>query len=93
MTDAAQKRGQAKLAQLGGDAALWDPEANIHVGAAILQEYVTRTGTLEAGLQYYNGAFWDGNAHYANKVLAERARLLDVLDNRNATTLVAFNGT
>jgi soluble lytic murein transglycosylase-like protein len=87
------KYHQAKLAQLGGDSALWDPESNIRVGALILQEYVHRTGTLEAGLQYYNGAFWDGNAHYANKVLAERARLLDVLDNRNATTLVAFNGT
>ena len=87
------KYHQAKLAHLGGDAALWDPESNIRVGALILQEYVHRTGTLEAGLQYYNGAFWDGNAHYANKVLAERARLLDVLDTRNVTTLVAFNGT
>ena len=87
------KYHQAKLAKLGGDSALWDPESNIRVGALILQEYVHRTGTLEAGLQYYNGAFWDGNAHYANKVLAERARLLDVLDTRNATTLVAFNGT
>jgi soluble lytic murein transglycosylase-like protein len=86
------KYHQAKLAQLGGDAALWDPESNIRVGALILQEYVYRTGTLEAGLQYYNGAFWDGNAHYANKVLAERARLLDVLENRNATAMVAFNG-
>jgi soluble lytic murein transglycosylase-like protein len=86
------KYHQAKLAKLGGDAALWDPESNIRVGVLILQEYVYRTGTLEAGLQYYNGAFWDGNAQYANKVLAERARLLDVLDNRNATAMVAFNG-
>ena len=86
------KYHQAKLAKVGGDAALWDPESNIRVGALILQEYVYRTGTLEAGLQYYNGAFWDGNAQYANKVLAERARLVDVLDNRNATAMVAFNG-
>jgi len=86
------KYHQAKLAKVGGDSALWDPESNIRVGALILQEYVYRTGTLEAGLQYYNGAFWDGNAQYANKVLAERARLLDVLDNRNATAMVAFNG-
>lgn len=86
------KYHQAKLAKVGGDAALWDPESNIRVGALILQEYVYRTGTLEAGLQYYNGAFWDGNAHYANKVLTERARLLDVLENRNTAALVAFTG-
>src|SRR3954470_20660913 len=73
------KYHQAKLVPLGGEAALWDPEANIRLGALILQEYVSRTGTLEAGLQYYNGAFWDGRALYAQKVLAERARLMDVV--------------
>jgi soluble lytic murein transglycosylase-like protein len=73
------KYHQAKLVGLGGEAALWDPEANIRLGALILQEYVSRTGTLEAGLQYYNGAFWDGRALYAQKVLAERARLMDVV--------------
>ena len=84
------KYHQAKLVHLGGDAALWDPEANIRLGALILQEYVTRTGTLEAGLQYYNGAFWDGSAHYANKVMAERARLLEALDT--APAVVALHG-
>jgi len=73
------KYHQAKLLPLGGEAALWDPEANIRVGALILQEYVYRTGTLEAGLQYYNGAFWDGHAQYAHKVLSERARLMEVV--------------
>src|SRR5438067_8083096 len=70
---------QAKLAARGGEAALWDPEANIAIGARILQEYVVRTGTLEAGLQFYNGAFADGSAQYAQKVLAERGRLLAAL--------------
>jgi soluble lytic murein transglycosylase-like protein len=70
---------QAKLADLGGEAALWDPESNIRVGALILQEYVYRLGTVEAGLQYYNGAFWDGSAQYAQKVMAERARLMEVV--------------
>jgi soluble lytic murein transglycosylase-like protein len=70
---------QAKILPLGGDAALWDPEANIRLGALILQEYVYRTGTVEAGLQYYNGAFWDGTAQYAQKVMAERARLMEVV--------------
>jgi hypothetical protein len=40
---------------------------------------VRRTGTLEAGLQFYNGAFWDGSAQYAQKVMAERARLEQVV--------------
>ncbi|HUQ75813.1 MAG TPA: transglycosylase SLT domain-containing protein [Burkholderiales bacterium] len=70
---------QAKLVGLGGEAALWDPESNIRVGALILQEYVYRLGTVEAGLQYYNGAFWDGSAQYAQKVMAERARLMEVV--------------
>jgi hypothetical protein len=68
-----------KLAALGGDRALFDPEANILLGARILKEYVHRTGTLEAGLQFYNGAFFDPTAQYAGKVMAERARLEAVL--------------
>ena len=32
-------------------------------------------GTLEAGLQFYNGALWDRTAQYAQKVLAEQRRL------------------
>src|SRR6185295_15485030 len=55
-----------KLGALGDEATL-DPETNILVGSRILQEYVYRTGTLEAGLQYYNGAMSDGSAQYAQK--------------------------
>jgi soluble lytic murein transglycosylase-like protein len=72
-----------KLRAAGGEDAVFDPESNIHVGARILQEYVYRTGTLEAGLQFYNGAMRDGSAQYAHKVLAERARLEQVLRSRN----------
>jgi hypothetical protein len=36
---------------------------------------VRRAGTLEAGLQFYNGALWDGTAQYAQKVLAAQRRL------------------
>lgn len=68
-----------KLERLGGDEALFDPQANILLGARILKEYVHRTGTLEAGLQFYNGAFLDPSAQYARKVLAERARLEAVI--------------
>ena len=59
-----------------------DPESNILLGARILQEYIYRTGTVEAGLQFYNGAFWDGSAQYAQKVMAERERLEIVLRSK-----------
>jgi soluble lytic murein transglycosylase-like protein len=64
-----------KLDEHGGVEAVLDPESNILVGTRILQEYVHRTGTLEAGLQFYNGAMSDPSAQYAHKVLAERGRL------------------
>lgn len=66
---------RAKLAAHGGDQAVLDPESNIEVGTRILQEYIDRTGTLEAGLQYYNGALSDPSTRYAQKVMAERLRL------------------
>jgi soluble lytic murein transglycosylase-like protein len=69
------KYHRAKLDEFGGEEAVLDPESNILIGARILQEYVYRTGTLEAGLQFYTGAFWDGGARYAQKVMAERERL------------------
>lgn len=73
------KYHREKLRRLGGDEALFDPAANILLGARILRDYVHRTGTLEAGLQFYNGAFFDASAQYARKVMAERARLEAVL--------------
>ncbi len=76
------KYHRAKLDAHGGEESVLDPESNIMVGARILQEYVHRTGTLEAGLQFYNGAFWDGSAQYAQKVMAERERLEQVVRSR-----------
>jgi soluble lytic murein transglycosylase-like protein len=64
-----------KLAAHGGEEAVLDPESNIAVGSQILREYVRRTGSLEAGLQYYNGAAWDEEARYTHRVLTERRRL------------------
>jgi soluble lytic murein transglycosylase-like protein len=72
-----------KLERIGGDQVLFDPQANILLGARILKEYVHRTGTLQAGLQFYNGAFLDPSAQYARKVLAERARLREVARGTN----------
>jgi soluble lytic murein transglycosylase-like protein len=64
-----------KLEALGGEEMVLDPEANIRAGAQILREYVARAGTLEAGLQFYNGAATDASAQYAQKILTERSRL------------------
>jgi soluble lytic murein transglycosylase-like protein len=66
---------QEKLMEHGGEPALLDPEVNIQVGAAILREYLRRFGELETALQMYAGAFDEPTSQYANKVLAERARL------------------
>ena len=64
-----------KLAAHGGEEAVLDPESNIVVGTQILREYVRRTGSLEAGLQFYNGAAWDEEARYTQRVLSEHRRL------------------
>ena len=73
------KYHRAKLLEVGGEEAVLDPQSNIAVGTRILQEYVYRTGTLEAGLQFYNGASRDGTAQYAQKVMGERLKLEEVM--------------
>ncbi|HMH16674.1 MAG TPA: lytic transglycosylase domain-containing protein [Burkholderiales bacterium] len=64
-----------KLLEHGGEEAVLDPMINIALGARILKEYVRRTGSLEAGLQFYNGALADSSSQYAQKVFAEKERL------------------
>jgi soluble lytic murein transglycosylase-like protein len=68
-----------KLALHGGTATLLEPHTNVLVGAQILDEYIARAGSLEAGLQLYNGAPEDPARAYAQRVLAERERLTQVL--------------
>jgi soluble lytic murein transglycosylase-like protein len=68
-----------KLAEHGGESALLDPHVNIQVGAQILREYLRRFGETETALQMYAGAFDEPNSSYAFKVLAERARLEQLL--------------
>ena len=82
----------AKLEAHGGEDAVLDPESNIAVGARILQEYVHRLGSLEAGLQQYNGAARDESGQYALKVLAERSRLERVLRSTQVTALDSRGG-
>lgn len=73
-----------KLSAHGGHEAVLDPSVNIRVGAQILKMYIRQTGSLESGLQMYAGAANDPESRYAQKVMAEQARLRRVL-NRAAT--------
>jgi soluble lytic murein transglycosylase-like protein len=56
-----------------------DPTINIKVGTRILKEAIQRHGSLIAGLQAYSGSSGVGR-RYANKVLAEKARLEVAID-------------
>jgi hypothetical protein len=69
------KYHQDKLIEHGGEEAVLDPMTNILLGARILKEYIRRRGSLEAGLQFYNGALSDPTGQYAQKVIAEQERL------------------
>ncbi|MDB5727720.1 MAG: lytic transglycosylase protein [Noviherbaspirillum sp.] len=68
-----------KFQDHGGVKAALNPAANIRVGSQILKEYVTRGGSVEAGLKMYVGAgAFDSDSGYGAKVLAEYRRLKDV---------------
>jgi hypothetical protein len=72
-----------KYENFGGRHAAFDPLTNLRVGVKVLQECIQRAGSLQAGLRFYVGA---GNlpddGGYADKVLAEHARLLQVASGR-----------
>ncbi len=68
-----------KFQDLGGVKAALNPVANIKVGSLILKDYVTRGGSVEAGLKLYVGAgAFDSDFGYGAKVLAEYHRLKEV---------------
>ena len=69
----------ATLTEYGGEALVHEPSVNVTVGTRILGAYIERNGSLEAGLQRYNGAAHDAEARYAQRVIAERDRLQAVL--------------
>lgn len=68
-----------KLAQFGGEKAVFDPESNIRVGTRILREYMNWTGNLGIALQMYAGALADENDLYTKRVLNEKQRLQRVV--------------
>ncbi len=68
-----------KFEDLGGVKAALNPVANIRVGSLILKDYVTRGGSVEAGLKLYVGAgASDSDSGYGARVLAEYRRLKEV---------------
>jgi soluble lytic murein transglycosylase-like protein len=76
-----------KFAQVGGAEAALNPVANIRVGAQILKDYVTRSGSLEAGLKTYVGAgAFDSDSGYGSKVMAEYQRLKQVATGKKVPT-------
>jgi hypothetical protein len=72
-----------KYESFGGKLAAFDPVTNLRVGVKVLQECIQRAGSVEAGLKFYVGAansLEDGG--YAEKVMAEHARLQQVAGGR-----------
>ncbi|MBI1964990.1 MAG: transglycosylase SLT domain-containing protein [Betaproteobacteria bacterium] len=68
-----------KLEEYGGEKAVFDPVANVKVGAQILKEYLRLTGNLGIALQMYAGALGDTDDQYTSKVLNEKNRLQQAL--------------
>ena len=69
------KHHQDKIEEAGGAQAVLDPMSNILIGARILKQYIRQTGSVESGLQVYNGALADTSNQYALKVIAEQERM------------------
>lgn len=68
-----------KYENFGGRLAAFDPVTNLRVGVKVLQECIARAGSIEGGLKYYVGAAnLQSDGGYADKVMAEHARLLAV---------------
>ena len=79
---------QDKYALYGGATDAVKPEVNIRVGAYILKYLIATTGSLRTGLKYYVGAAnAEHDGGYADKVMAERNRLIDLCQPISKLTL------
>ena len=77
-----------KFQDMGGAQAALNPVANIRVGALILKDYVTKGGSVEAGLKSYVGAgAFETDDGYGSKVLAEYSRLKQVSAGKKVPTI------
>jgi len=75
---------QDKYENFGGKFAAFDPVTNLRVGVKVLQECISKAGSVEGGLKFYVGAGNDTeDGGYAGKVMAEHARLLSVVQGKN----------
>ena len=73
-----------KYESAGGTLAAFDPVTNMRVGVKVLQECISRAGSLEGGLRYYVGAAnMESDGGYASKVMAEHERLRLVANGRS----------
>jgi soluble lytic murein transglycosylase-like protein len=76
-----------KFQDMGGVQAALNPVANIRVGSLILKDYVTRGGSVEAGLKTYVGAAaFETDDGYGSRVLAEYRRLKQVSAGKKVPT-------
>lgn len=76
-----------KYQSFGGHFAAFDPVSNLRVGVKVLQECITRAGSVEGGLRYYVGAAnLPDDGGYAAKVMAEHFRLRQVANGRAMPT-------
>ncbi|RQO36036.1 hypothetical protein DBR37_06765 [Herminiimonas sp. KBW02] len=80
-----------KFAEMGGTQAALNPVANIRVGSLILKEYVSRGGSVEAGLKRYVGAAgMESDAGYGAKVLGEYDRLKAVASGKRVSAFATM---
>jgi soluble lytic murein transglycosylase-like protein len=76
----------------GGTTEAVKPEVNIRVGAYILKYLIATAGSLRNGLKYYVGAAnAENDGGYADKVMAERSRLISLCQNRSTNRLTLNN--
>ena len=81
-----------KYENFGGKLAAFDPVTNLRVGVKVLQECISRAGSIEGGLKYYVGAAnLADDGGYASKVMAEHARLLAVVGGKRPPTSRIFS--
>lgn len=71
-----------KLPENAGELPFFDPVTNVQVGARILRESISRNGGLIPGLQQFGGAIQDPDRRYSTKVMAERQRLEQAIQQR-----------
>jgi len=81
-----------KYAPYGGVAGAVKPEVNIRIGAYILKYLIATSGSLRNGLKFYVGAGnADNDGGYADKVMAERNRIIELCKSSQNNKL-ALNG-